>query len=285
MDKSIFEEITLLKQANPEELYTLIASDPGYYIGIIENYTDENLQDLFNLKIRRENDKLLLKFKIYPEDRWTEVGYFNNSNTDKETFEEFEKHIEILLNRNRTDNRSHLDAEIKDNTLNDLNKLHQNIESSPLHQLSQTPQLSQTSQLSQPPVKRIRELDQEIDIADQNKLLEEFLNIILDQIAVNIPKWLDFDKIYSRNCTPFVQKLMSLYKECPGFIKKDYLHLVEIVKNPENNHINDHIYQTLFEPDFSHTKLCDLLTLEDNDRVILDLYNINLLTEWNKRCN
>ena len=41
------------------------------------------------------------KFKIYPDDKWTDVGYFNESYRDQETFDEFCDHVKVQLLRSR----------------------------------------------------------------------------------------------------------------------------------------------------------------------------------------
>lgn len=149
----IKEEVELMKAAaaEPEQLYLLIATDPEYYLGIIEHYTEDveitekdsdgeehiipvkqDLQSLFNLKVNRDNGNLHLKFKLYPEDKWVEAGYFNNGGDDEETYEEFIKHVEVEINRPRKPrpkigekqtinqiltqggNRAHLDYELGD---------------------------------------------------------------------------------------------------------------------------------------------------------------------------
>lgn len=128
------EEISLLKMASetPDELYQLIITDPEYYLGIIENYKQENLGNLFNCLITRKDGRLLVKFKVYPEDRWTELGYFNDTYNDQETYEEFCNHVRIQLQKPRRarpkpgekltvdeilaqgDGRNHLDYELGD---------------------------------------------------------------------------------------------------------------------------------------------------------------------------
>lgn len=131
-NENIAEEVELMDMAyeDPQELYRLLITDPEYYLNIIETYRKENLSDKFNCKVSRNDGKMLVKFKIFPEEKWTEVGYFSNNYDDKETCDEFIEHVKVQLNKPRkarpkpgqklsvdeilgqSDNRDHLDYEL-----------------------------------------------------------------------------------------------------------------------------------------------------------------------------
>ena len=110
-------EIEILKGASPEELYQLLASDPAFYLKLIENHKspDENLGQRFRcLLSRNDNDTLNIKFKIFPTDRWTEIGYFEDM-SDQDVYHDFTSHVDALLSRSSAvieKNRSHLSSEI-----------------------------------------------------------------------------------------------------------------------------------------------------------------------------
>lgn len=93
----IEEEVELMKIASTKELFELIATNCYKYISIIENYKKENLQTLFNISIRRIEGHLLIKFKLNANDRWVEVGFFDDNNTDKETMDELKRMITYYL--------------------------------------------------------------------------------------------------------------------------------------------------------------------------------------------
>lgn len=93
----IEEDIELMKVANVIELYQLISSNCKHYVSIIENYKKENLQSLFNMIVRRIEGHLLIKYKLNSNDRWIEVGFFDNENTDKETMDELKNSIAYCL--------------------------------------------------------------------------------------------------------------------------------------------------------------------------------------------
>lgn len=71
------DDIELIKECSREDLFMLIKDDPKYYCDLI---TKNRLNDELSIKIGRSNDGggLNIKFRIYPEDRWTEVGYWGD---------------------------------------------------------------------------------------------------------------------------------------------------------------------------------------------------------------
>lgn len=110
----IKEDIQLMKIADLRELYQLIASNCKHYVSIIENYKEENLQTLFNMIVRRIEGHLLIKFKLNMDERWVEVGFFDNDNTDKETMSELKTSIEFYLKNSdqiEKNRRKHLVAQ------------------------------------------------------------------------------------------------------------------------------------------------------------------------------
>jgi hypothetical protein len=118
MSQNEFEEdIELMKTASPEELYQLIATDPPHYLKIIEDAGAE-LQHLFRcLLTRNQNQTLSVKFKIFPEDRWVDIGYFEDM-SDAEVYKDFQLHVDLLLKRTHAmiekSQRPHIEAELGD---------------------------------------------------------------------------------------------------------------------------------------------------------------------------
>jgi HAMP domain-containing protein len=115
--EDIEEDVELMKSASLKELYELIATDCRHYVSIIEHYKTCNLQTMFNMIIRRIDKHLVIKFKLNPNDRWVEVGFLDDSNTDNETVLELERMINYHLKHSddihRT-NRLHLASQLDD---------------------------------------------------------------------------------------------------------------------------------------------------------------------------
>lgn len=351
---NITEEIELLKSAvdDPENLYSLIATDPQYYVGIIENYKQENLQNLFNLRVNRINNKLTLKFKLYPDDRWVEVGQFSESYNDEETFEEFVKHIEIELERPRKKrpkpgekltidqimdnsevNRDHLNYENdnkqnnkqnkQQNSKNELSDIYQEAEK--VRAIPNLPKLPHNMKKKSNKVPQYPNHEpqpqslQTSTIPQFDVLLQSWLNHILEKIAEKIPQWLEFDKfiqiepvVNNQNSQLLIQLRMES-NNCPIYLKQNYHNFVKQLEKSENSQFyqrlkfyepsipnefkdqyyqlmrdclnkraNTNVYQTLFKPDFSHENICMKLNLSTGDKELLNKFNIDLLSEWNK---
>lgn len=96
------EEIALWKYSAPDELYMLLKEDPSRYLTALEK--DRELAQKHGCLVTRENGKLRIKFRIYPEDRWTECGFFEDFD-DQVIYQEFSESVQRSLNmpRNRRD--------------------------------------------------------------------------------------------------------------------------------------------------------------------------------------
>lgn len=113
---AIKNDVEMMKVASVKELYELISTNCKHYVSIIENYTEENLQTMFNMTVRRIEGHLLIKFKLNARDRWVEVCFLNDDNTDDETMAELKNVIKYNLkncdeiNNNR---RKHLASQLE----------------------------------------------------------------------------------------------------------------------------------------------------------------------------
>jgi len=98
---NIDDEIALLNECdNMEELYQLLSTDPEYYLKILEQRRD--IANKYNCQISRSADKQLnVKFKLYPEDRWTEVGYFDEGIKDDEIYKDFATKVELVIKNSK----------------------------------------------------------------------------------------------------------------------------------------------------------------------------------------
>ena len=114
-----------MKIADIRELYQLITANCKHYISIIESYREENLQTLFNMSIRRIEGHLLIKFRLNANERWIEVGFFDDENTDQETMTELKNSLMFYLENHNAvskNRREHLIAQFNDASGQSQNK-------------------------------------------------------------------------------------------------------------------------------------------------------------------
>jgi hypothetical protein len=125
--ETVKDDVEVMKVASIKELYQLIATNCRHYVSIIENYKTENLQSLFNMSIRRIQEHLVIKFRFTDKDRWIEVGFLDDDNTDAHTMEELKGMIKYQLkhhSENSKEDRKHLLAELDQQDQKDLPDQH-----------------------------------------------------------------------------------------------------------------------------------------------------------------
>lgn len=103
-DTADLDDVELLKSCSREDLFMLIKEDPKYYLDLIKS---NKLENELSILIKRSDDGggLYIKFRIYPEDRWTEVGYWDSS-SDDEIYADFQEQIKLLLSQSRSGRQS-----------------------------------------------------------------------------------------------------------------------------------------------------------------------------------
>ena len=112
------DDVELLQKCSRHDLFTLIKEDPKYYIDLIKkNKLEHNLNILISRSI--DGNGLNIKFKLYPDDRWIEVGYWGDS-TDEEVYNEFKEQISVQLNksqygRKNEERYAHLESQLDKN--------------------------------------------------------------------------------------------------------------------------------------------------------------------------
>jgi hypothetical protein len=96
----IKDEVALWEYCSPDELYMLLKENPARFLPVLE--ADRELAQKHNCLVTRENKKMRIKFRVYPEDRWTEVGFFENFD-DAVIHEEFAEAVQrsLSVSRNR----------------------------------------------------------------------------------------------------------------------------------------------------------------------------------------
>ena len=92
------EEIELWDLCTREELYGLLRDSPERMLPVFEDR--EELANKYDCQVRRDEGDLRIKFRVYPEDRWTEVGYFEKYD-DQAVYDEFSCTVQRLLERSR----------------------------------------------------------------------------------------------------------------------------------------------------------------------------------------
>ena len=100
------EEIALLLElCNRTDFYELIASEPTYYLKLLETSSElAGLLKSYEIFFTRETESdgcknnLRIRFKIMKEDQFTEVGFFSDAD-DKATYKEFDFQCKRLLKR------------------------------------------------------------------------------------------------------------------------------------------------------------------------------------------
>jgi len=117
-DTADLDDIELLQTCSRVDLFMLIKEDPKYYLDLIKK---NKLEQLLNILVTRSTDGngLNIKFKLYPNDRWVEVGYWGDS-TDTEVYNEFKDQITIQLNKSQSgkkdaDRYAHLTSQLDNN--------------------------------------------------------------------------------------------------------------------------------------------------------------------------
>lgn len=219
-------DIDLLTSCTREDLFNLIREDPEYYLTLIK---DNGLENQLNILVRRSDNGngLHIKFKIYSDDRWTEVGYWDDC-SDQEVYQDFADQVKILLTQSRSGRKaakySHLESQLDaDNNMlspeygNDIKQIREikqkfksdNQQSSfPLSfspSQEQRPPKSQEPQLNQaqliPNVARARlapeNLKDELDQSAEEKpvdFLNSFVAQLLEKIIEKVPQLVNIDK-------------------------------------------------------------------------------------------
>lgn len=113
------EDLELIKICNREDLFSLISSEPEKYLVLIKKHKLENELEIKISRIGNRDDcGLSIKFRIYPTDRWTEVGYFYDY-PDSQVYEDFRVQVKSLLGRSRSSIRegqyAHLGSQLDGN--------------------------------------------------------------------------------------------------------------------------------------------------------------------------
>jgi hypothetical protein len=108
------KEMLLEMAESREDLFMYIKTDPSYYLDLIQK---EKIGPQLNIMVSRDgsNSNMKIKYKIHPNDRWTEVGYFSET-SDEEVIEEFIKQVNHNIHRTPIDPKdrihTHLDSQL-----------------------------------------------------------------------------------------------------------------------------------------------------------------------------
>ena len=114
VESDVEKDILLEMTESRQDLFYYIKTDPKYYLELIER---EKIGPQLNIIVNRDDrtNNLKIKYKIHPNDRWTEVGYFSET-SDEEVIQEFVNQINHNIHRTPIDAsdrvHEHLDAQL-----------------------------------------------------------------------------------------------------------------------------------------------------------------------------
>jgi hypothetical protein len=107
------DDVDLLLECTQLEAIELMADDPKYYLGLVENYrtrrdgSSVHLPYELNTNVNRRPDGgLIVQFKLNRDGRWYEVGY-DGKYTDEDVYLAFTEKVKLLL-KYPPPERSHL---------------------------------------------------------------------------------------------------------------------------------------------------------------------------------
>jgi len=101
--EAIHEEIECMLSGSNQDIMELIATDPKYYLDLVQNYTktrdgrDIYLPDLFNILINRSSGRLTIKFKMSDNGQWYEIGFSGGEFNDDAVYKAFTEKVESLI--------------------------------------------------------------------------------------------------------------------------------------------------------------------------------------------
>ena len=108
----VHDDVELMLNCTGPEILELIASDPKHYLDVVTSYNKTRdgreiyLPDLFNLIITRNPNEYRIKFKVYDNGNWYEVGYSGGNFTEEEVLDAFSKKVNYAINRSADSHRS-----------------------------------------------------------------------------------------------------------------------------------------------------------------------------------
>lgn len=300
------DEVEMLLEGTAVERMQIIASDPKYYLNLVDTYTktrddrDIYLPNLFNILVRREGEKLRIKFKMNDNGDWHEVGYDGDTFNDEDVYAAFRRKVaEVIKNpylrRAGIENTmgsgdvDQLKATIKqENTKPIVSQGNQNTQSKIDVFLGRTDTNENVHRLETPPQRVQFEEEkplQRTTCNTQDDLLREVVTSFKNQLAERL-----HHEVNVKN-TGLVAKLDRLQELCPENKKKQLRMVTTLMRDtrpfsrsmlnllPEATESERCLLLHVLcsdEETMSHAELCDKLALSDIDRKLCASYNIDL---------
>jgi hypothetical protein len=245
-------EVELWKFIAQDELYMLLKEDPGRYLPFLES--NRELAQKHGCLVTRDDGKLRIKFRIFPEDRWTECGYFDDFD-DAIIHQEFSEAVQRSLNMSRSrknpknmsrdeylkdvnqpdSNRAHVNAEIDGITdVDSLRKLKGEQLSKDGISYEKTPKAAvDITKKSETVVKKVEQEIQDVSLEEKNQtktkentLLEAYLAQILDKMSSALTHNLFLEKNRNHSLDKLVTNLRAVEEKIPRSLVKDYRRLI-----------------------------------------------------------
>jgi hypothetical protein len=301
MSDDDIDDITLLKSCSREDLFNLILTEPKYYLDIIK---DNKLEH--ELSIFVDND-YNIKFKIFPDDRWTEVGFFSNGSIP-EIIDEFKVQVNYWLHKSRSGKKyEHLVSQLDSNNDmlstsygNDLNKLTNMKNIKDMNNLKSLKKHKSTiikpDNLLDTKAQNIKDSltdDNDSPVDHLNKFVAMILNKIIQEIPkiIEIPKSIDYyglvlelkkldppetyktqhdNLIENIKCCHYLQSVQNL----TNWDKYDGIHEYLVKFHREAMKKTPHIYSKIKKPVL-------LSLLDADDLLILKKYSLDVSQIWN----
>lgn len=113
------DEVECLLAGTNAEIMELIATDPKYYLDIVQNYTrmrdgrEIYLPDLFNILVSRSNGGLKIKFKMSDNTQWYEIGFNGGDFSDRDVYKAFSEKVNALIRNPPQSRRDFLNDTMK----------------------------------------------------------------------------------------------------------------------------------------------------------------------------
>jgi len=297
----IHEEVECLLSGDQIEILQLIATDPEYYLGIVQNYNRTRdgreiyLSDLFNIIITRSGGSLSIKFKLSDNTQWYDVGFSGGEFDDEAVYKAFSEKVEMLVKNPPPSRREFLNSTMQP----EVKEAPPMVSQGNQYKLSKIDRFLGRTDHDGPTNIEIRksEFVEHPDIRSQSDVKpspqkEVASDAMIDNVVKSYKEQLKarLRDLPNSNSTVVNGRFPQL-SQCPETKRGDYSKLLSLINNNspfvkdlidslvtsttgQRLLITDFLYG--FESSSSEEELICKLKLSDIDRQLLQTYNIRL---------